>query len=70
MKLPSDWLQPAGQLLYADFLPYSPSLFVTARHEGMSQKIGVNKMSALTKISPVLPKFSSCSAQTGQNRVT
>jgi hypothetical protein len=51
MQSPSDWLQLAGQLLREDSLPHSTGLFVPARHAGMSQNIGVDKISAPAKIS-------------------
>jgi hypothetical protein len=57
MQSPSDWLQLAGQLLWADFLPHCPSLFVPARHAGMSQNNGVNKMLAPSKISQFFAKL-------------
>ncbi len=44
MQSPSDWMQLAGQLLREDSLPHSTGLFVPARHAGMSQNIGVDKI--------------------------
>jgi hypothetical protein len=38
----SDWLQPAGQLLWGGFFPDCPGLVVSARH-AKSQNIGINK---------------------------
>jgi hypothetical protein len=36
-----------GQLIWVDYLPYCTSLFVPARHAGMSQNIGINKILAI-----------------------
>jgi hypothetical protein len=39
----SFWLQPAGQLIWVDFLLHCPGLVVLACHAKKSQNIGVNK---------------------------
>jgi hypothetical protein len=53
MQSPSNWLQLAGQLLWAD----CPGLFVAACHAGMSQNIGVDKVSVPAKISLIFAKL-------------
>jgi hypothetical protein len=55
MLPPSEWLQLAGQLLCA--LPHCSVLFELARHAGMSQNIGDDKISAPTKISLIFAKL-------------
>jgi hypothetical protein len=53
----SDRLQLATQILWADILPHCTGSFVPARHGEMSQNIGVNKISAPTKISLIFAKL-------------
>jgi hypothetical protein len=57
MQSPSDWLQLTGQLLWADSLPHCTGLFVPAPHAGMSQTIGVDKISSPAKISLIYAKI-------------
>ncbi len=57
MQSPSDWLPLAAPLLWVDSLPYCTGSFVLARHAEMSQNIGVDKISAPTKISLIFAKL-------------
>jgi hypothetical protein len=51
VQSPSVLLPPAALLLWVDSLPHCTGLFVLARHAENVTNIGVDKISALTKIS-------------------
>jgi hypothetical protein len=63
---PSDQLQLAAKLSWADTLPHCTGSFVLAAHAEISQNIGINKISASAKLQQVISLLTGVLSKSGK----